>query len=178
MARRFASPMLSRIAAQKDAEHASQAALESMARLKTSRAAGLAPAPKAAGAGNSDLSRSAPPGGVLRTAQTASSHTPNRKPKSSHSANTARTARFIATFHGTKLVRGRSCRVGEMTGARGLDCDMVFVGYVPKHGVKMVWGNNEGLGGGWGVCLGEREKTDTHRKGKQTTKKWVVDGTG
>jgi hypothetical protein len=32
MARRFASPMLSRIAAQKDAEHASQAALESVAR--------------------------------------------------------------------------------------------------------------------------------------------------
>ncbi len=33
MARRCASPMLSRIAAQKDAEHASQAALESVARL-------------------------------------------------------------------------------------------------------------------------------------------------
>jgi hypothetical protein len=74
MARRFASPMLSMIAAQKDAEHASQAALESVARLKkTSWAAGLEPAPKAAGAGNSDLSRNTPPGGVLRTAQTASS---------------------------------------------------------------------------------------------------------
>ena len=132
MARRFASPMLSRIAAQKNAEHASQADLESVARLKTSRAAGLALAPKAAGAGNSGLTRNTPPGGVLRTAQTASSHTPKRKPKSSHSANTARAARFIATFHGTKLVRGRSCRVGEMTGARGLDCDMVVVGYVPE----------------------------------------------
>ncbi len=42
--------MLSRIAAQKDAEHASQAALESVARLKASRAAGFAWAPKAAGA--------------------------------------------------------------------------------------------------------------------------------
>ncbi len=49
IARQLASPMLSRIAAQKDAEHASQAALESVARLKTSQAAGLAPAPKAAG---------------------------------------------------------------------------------------------------------------------------------
>jgi hypothetical protein len=90
MARQFASPMLSRIAAQKDAEHASQAALESVARLKPSRAAGLAPAPKAAGTGNSGLFHNTPPGGVLRTAQTASSHTPNRKPKSSHLANTAR----------------------------------------------------------------------------------------
>ncbi len=43
------------------AEHASQAALESVARLKTSRAAGLATAPKAAGAGNSGLSRITPP---------------------------------------------------------------------------------------------------------------------
>ena len=66
MARRFASPMLSRIAAQKDAEHASQAAMEeeSVARLKTSRAAGLAPAPKAAGAGKSGLiDPQLPPGG-------------------------------------------------------------------------------------------------------------------
>ncbi len=76
------SPMLSRIAAQKDAEHASEAALESVARLKASRAAGFALAPKAAGTGNSGLSRNTPPAGVLRTAQTASSHTPNRKLKS------------------------------------------------------------------------------------------------
>ena len=55
--------MLSRIAAQKDAEHASQAALESVARLKTSQAGVLAPASKAAGAGNSGLSRNTPPGG-------------------------------------------------------------------------------------------------------------------
>ncbi len=125
IARRFASPMLSKIAAQKDAEHASQAALESVERLKTSRAARLALAPKAAGAGNSGLSRNTPPAGVLRTAQSASSHTPNRKPKSSHSANTARAALLIATFHGTKLVRGWSWRVGEMTRARGLESDMV-----------------------------------------------------
>jgi hypothetical protein len=126
MDRRFASPMLSRIAAQKDTEHASQAALEFVARLKTSWAAGLALAPKAAGAGNFGLSRNNPPGGLLRTVQTASSHKPNRKPKSSHSANTARAALLIATFHGTKLVRGRSWRVGEMT--RGLDSDMVCCG--------------------------------------------------
>ncbi len=81
---------------------------------------------KVMGAGNSGLSRNTPPGGVLRTAQTASSHTLNRKPKSSHSANTARAALLIATFHGAKLVRGRSWRVGEM--ARGLDSDMVCCG--------------------------------------------------
>jgi hypothetical protein len=98
------------------------------ARLKTSRAAGLALVPKAAGAGNSGLSRNTPPGGVLRAAQTASSHTPNKKPKSSHSANTARAVLLIATFHGTKLVHGRSWRVGEMTGARVLESDMVCCG--------------------------------------------------
>ena len=122
--RRLPSPMLSSIAAQKEAEHESQAALESVARLKMSRAAGLALAPKSAGAGNSGLSRNTPPAGVLRTAQTASSHTPKRKPKSSHSANTARAARLIATFPGTRLVRGWSWRVGVMTGARGLALDM------------------------------------------------------
>jgi hypothetical protein len=42
--------MLSKIAAQKEAEHESQAALESVARLKTSRAVGLALAPKSVGA--------------------------------------------------------------------------------------------------------------------------------
>ena len=142
--------MLSRIAAQKDAEHASQAALESVARLKTSRAAGPAAAPKAAGAGNSGLSRNTPPGGVLRTAQTASSHTPNRKPKSSHSANTARAARLIATFHGTRLVRGWSWRVGVITGARGLELDMMVSGCVPRHGGESGIGCNEGVGGGGG----------------------------
>jgi hypothetical protein len=40
--------MLSKIAAQKEAEHERQAALESVARLKTSRAAGLALASKSA----------------------------------------------------------------------------------------------------------------------------------
>jgi hypothetical protein len=84
---------------------------------------------KAAGAENSGLSRNTPPAGVLRTAQIASSHTPNRKPKSSHSANIARAALLITTFHGTKLVRGRSWRVGEMTGARDLESDMVVCGY-------------------------------------------------
>jgi hypothetical protein len=83
IARRLPSPMLSRMAAQKDAEHASHAALESVARLKMSQAAGFALAPKSAGAGNSGLARNTPPAGVLRTAQTASSHTPKRKPRSS-----------------------------------------------------------------------------------------------
>ncbi len=35
-------------------------------------------------------------------------------PKVSHSANAARAARLSASFHGTKLVRGWSVRVGEM----------------------------------------------------------------
>jgi hypothetical protein len=81
IARRLASPMLLRIAAQKDVEHTSQVVLEYVASLKTSRAAGLAPAPnKATGAENSGLSRNIPPAGVLKIAQTASSHTPKRKP--------------------------------------------------------------------------------------------------
>ncbi len=46
------------------------------------------------------------PGGMLRTAQTASSHKLNKIPKASHSANTPRTARLIAIFYGTELVRG------------------------------------------------------------------------
>ena len=154
IARRLASPMLSRIAAQKDAEHASQAALESVARLKTSRAAGLAAAPKAAGAGNSGLSRNTPPAGVLRTAQTASSHTPKRKPKSSHSANTARAARLIATFHGTRFVRGWSWRVGVITGARGLELDMFWVGACLDTEVIRVLGPMKGVGVGGGVVLG------------------------
>ncbi len=52
------------------------------------------------------LAHNGPPGGVLRIAQTASSHTPNRKPNWSHSANTARVDRLRAIFYGTKLVRG------------------------------------------------------------------------
>jgi hypothetical protein len=100
ISRRFDSLMLSRIATAKAAEHATQAALESVARLKTSRAAGPALACRSAGIGKSGLSRNASPGlCVLRTAQTASSHTPNRNPKASHSANTPRTARLIAIFH-------------------------------------------------------------------------------
>ncbi len=75
IARRFASPMLSRIAAQKDAELASQAALESVARLKTSRAAGLALASKAAGAGNSGLSRNTPSGSVEDSPECVVAHT-------------------------------------------------------------------------------------------------------
>jgi len=66
MARRFDSPMLSRIAAQKAAEHASQDALASVARLKASRTAGPLPAAWPAGAGKSGLARNCPPGGVLR----------------------------------------------------------------------------------------------------------------
>ncbi len=63
IARRFASPMLSRIANKKEAEHASNAALLSVARLKASRAAGLAPAARTAGSGMSGLALNGPPGG-------------------------------------------------------------------------------------------------------------------
>ena len=46
---------------------------------------------------------------------------------------------------------------------------------MPKHGVQMEWGNNEGVGGGWGVCLGGGErKRHTQQTSEQTTKKWVV----
>ena len=80
IARRFDSPMLSRIATAKAAEHTSQAALESVARLKTSRAAGPALACRSAGIGKSGRALNYFPAGVLRIAQTSSSHTPNRKP--------------------------------------------------------------------------------------------------
>jgi hypothetical protein len=56
--------MLSRIATKKEAEHASNAALLSVVRLKASRAAGLAPAARAAGFGKSGLALNDPPGGV------------------------------------------------------------------------------------------------------------------
>jgi hypothetical protein len=82
--------MLSRIATQKAAEHVSQAVLDSVARLKTSRAAGPVLATRSAGTGKFGLARIDPPGGVLRRAQTASSHTPNRNPKVCHSTNTPR----------------------------------------------------------------------------------------
>ncbi len=79
---------LFRIAAQKAAATASQADLASVARLKASRTAGLSPAARSAGAGKSGLAHDGPQrGGVLRTAQTGSTHTPNRKPNWSHSAN-------------------------------------------------------------------------------------------
>jgi hypothetical protein len=104
--RRFDSPMLSRIAAQKAAETVNQADLAAVARLKASRTAGPSPAARSTGAGKSGLARNGPPGGVLRIAQTWSSHTLNRKPNWSHSANTARADRLRAIFHGTKLVRG------------------------------------------------------------------------
>jgi hypothetical protein len=55
--------MLSRIAAQKAAETASQADLASVARLKASRTAGPSPAARSAGAGKSGLARNGPPGG-------------------------------------------------------------------------------------------------------------------
>ncbi len=55
--------MLSRIAAQKAAEHASQDARASVARLNASRTAGPSPAARAAGAGKSGLARNSPPGG-------------------------------------------------------------------------------------------------------------------
>ncbi len=64
-----------------------------------------------------------------------------------------------------------------MTGARGLECDMVvFVGCVPKHGVTIVWGAMRGWGVGVsGLFGGERENRHT-QKSEQTTKKWVADG--
>jgi hypothetical protein len=127
IARRLASPMLSKIANKNDAEHASNAALLSVARLKASRAAGLAPTARAAGSGKSGLALNCPPWGVLRRAQRASSQTANRNPKVSHSANTPRAARLMASFHGTKLARGWSVRVGKMEGA-SLEDDMVFYG--------------------------------------------------
>jgi hypothetical protein len=58
-ARRSDSPMLSRIAAQKAAEHASQDDLASVARLKASRTAGPSPAARSAGAGKSGLAHNA-----------------------------------------------------------------------------------------------------------------------
>jgi hypothetical protein len=63
IARRFDSPMLSRIAAQKAAETANQADLASVARLKASRTAGPSPAARAAEAGKSGLACNGPPGG-------------------------------------------------------------------------------------------------------------------
>ncbi len=65
IARRFDSPMLSRIAAQKAAETVNQAALVAVARLKASRTAGPSPAARSAGAGKSGLARNTPPGGVV-----------------------------------------------------------------------------------------------------------------
>ncbi len=136
IARRFASPMLSRIANKKEASHASNAALLSVVRLKASWAAGLAPVARAAGSGKSGLalnglqtpdklSAVSYPGGVLRIAQRASSQTVNRNQKASHSTNTPRAARFTTSFKGTNLARGRSVRVGEMVRA-SLEFDMVY----------------------------------------------------
>ncbi len=64
IARRFDSPMLSRITAQKAAETANQAALAAVARLKASRTAGPSPVARSAGAGKSGLARNCHPGGV------------------------------------------------------------------------------------------------------------------
>jgi hypothetical protein len=53
------------------------------------------------------------------------------------------------------------------------------VGYVPKHGVTMVWGNSEGVEGGWvrvGWFVWGRERNRYTQKSEQTTKKWVADG--
>jgi hypothetical protein len=73
----------------------------------------------------------------MRTAQTASSHTPNRKPKS----NTARAARLIVTFHDTRLVHGWSLRVVKMTGVRGLEDDMFVRGKYQT--TEAEWGGGE-----------------------------------
>jgi hypothetical protein len=79
IARRFASPMLSRIANKKEAEHASNAVLLSLARLKVSRAAGLAPVARAAGSGKFGLALNGYPGGGVRRAQRASSQSDGEK---------------------------------------------------------------------------------------------------
>ncbi len=152
IARRFASPMLSRIANKKAAKHASNAALLSVARLKASRAAGLAPAARAAGSEKSGLAFNGPPGGVLRRAQRASSQTANRNPKASHSANTPRAARSMASFQGTRLARGWSVRVGEMVRA-SLELDMVYGERVRAwHVYKKQWGVVKMGGGVLTVC--------------------------
>ncbi len=65
IARQFASPMLSRTANKKEVEHASNAALLSVARLKASLLAGLALAASAAGSGKSGLALNAPPRGSV-----------------------------------------------------------------------------------------------------------------
>ncbi len=52
-------------------------------------------------------------------------------------------------------------------------------GTVPRHGVTMVWGNNEGVGVAWGKIgwfVWERERNRHTQKSEQTTKKWVADG--
>ncbi len=70
-------------------------------------------------------SRHQQPPGVVRRAQRASSQTANRNPKASHSANTPHAARLMASFHGTKLARAWSVRVGKLEGA-SLEVDMVY----------------------------------------------------
>jgi hypothetical protein len=89
MARRFDSPMLSKMAAQKEAENASQVALDSMARLKATRAAGLAPATRAAGFGKSGLTLNGPPGGVEGSPESVVAHAEQERegiPLSKHGA--------------------------------------------------------------------------------------------
>ncbi len=81
IARRFDSPMLSRIATQKAAEHASQAALASVARLKASRAAGPASV--------SGLTLNCPPGGIEDSSDRVVAYTeqePEGIPFSEHAA--------------------------------------------------------------------------------------------
>ena len=131
-------------------------------------------APKESGAGNSGLSRNTPPAGVLRTAQTASSHTPKRKPKSSHSANTARAARLIATFHGTRFVRRWSWRVGAITGARGLELDMFGVGECLDMEVIRVLATMRGVGR-WCWWGGGVKEMQVHTGDEKTTKRWEAD---
>jgi hypothetical protein len=100
--------MLSRIAAQKAAETASQADLASVARLMASRTAGPSPAARAAGAGKSDLARNGPPGGggvedsPDRVVAYAEQET-KLVPFSEHGARGPVEGDLI--FHGTKLVR-------------------------------------------------------------------------
>ncbi len=125
-----------------------------MTRLNASRAGRPPPATRAAGSGKPGLSRITPPGGVLRRAQ---------NPKGSHLANTPRAARLIATFHSTKLVRGWSMRVGEITGTI-LEFDMVR-GFV--LGTCEKWGVVKNGGLGLGGLLGGEKNRDTQMVSRQ-----------
>jgi hypothetical protein len=120
--------MLSRIAAQTAAEHASQDDLASVARLKASRTAGPSPAARSAGARKSGLARNGPPGGgvedspdrVVAHAEQETELVPFSKhgvrgPVDGDLPRHQIGAWMIVEGRGNKGVRGE----------KGLECDMV-----------------------------------------------------